>query len=275
MDEPSAALSRHGHRAPARGRPRAGRCRCTVLLISHFLSEVLELADTVSVLRDGRRWSRTGPAAEETEASLIEAMLGRSLGSVFPDKPPEPAAGAEAVLTVDALPRARRAGREPRGPPRRDRRARRARRRRPHRARAPSSAPTALARGTMQLAGAPADLPRRPRSALRRRAFCIPESRKDSGLLLNRSVTENITLARLEQLHSLRLARRRSARRRRASRELDDRSARASAPRRRDSPAATSRSCSSRGACCATRAADRRRAHPRGRRRGPPTRSTT
>ena len=48
----------------------------TVILVSHFLLEVLELADTISVLRDGRV-VRTGPAADETDTSLVAAMLGR------------------------------------------------------------------------------------------------------------------------------------------------------------------------------------------------------
>ncbi len=73
----------------------------TVVLISHFLSEVLELADDITVLRDGRL-IRTGPAADETEASLIEAMLGRTLGAVFPEQPPAPTVG-DPVLTVTDL----------------------------------------------------------------------------------------------------------------------------------------------------------------------------
>src|SRR4029077_17914499 len=73
----------------------------TVLLISHFLREVLELADTVTVLRDGRV-IRTAPTAEETEASLVEAMLGRSLAASFPPKRlPQP--DAPLVLAIRAL----------------------------------------------------------------------------------------------------------------------------------------------------------------------------
>ena len=71
MDEPTAALSRQDadrlHEV-VRCLTAAGR---TVLLVSHFLSEVLELADTVTILRDGRL-VRTAPAAEETEATLID-----------------------------------------------------------------------------------------------------------------------------------------------------------------------------------------------------------
>ncbi|HBS07934.1 MAG TPA: ABC transporter, partial [Microbacterium sp.] len=72
MDEPTAALSGADAdllHAVVRQFAASGH---TVVLISHFLSEVLELADDITVLRDGRL-IRTGPAADETEASLIEA----------------------------------------------------------------------------------------------------------------------------------------------------------------------------------------------------------
>lgn len=89
MDEPTAALSgadtKRLHDLIRQLRD-SGR---TVLLISHFLSEVLELADTVSILRDGVL-VRTAPAAEENEASLISGMLGRDLSSVYPPLPTQP-----------------------------------------------------------------------------------------------------------------------------------------------------------------------------------------
>lgn len=101
MDEPTAALSGADAdllHAVVRQLAASGH---TVVLISHFLGEVLELADEITVLRDGRL-IRTAPAAEETEASLIEAMLGRTLGAVFPEQSPAPDEG-EPVLTVTDL----------------------------------------------------------------------------------------------------------------------------------------------------------------------------
>lgn len=53
-----------------------------VVLISHDLPEVLEYADTITVLRDGRHII-TGPAAEFTEDSLIKHMIGRNLDAVY------------------------------------------------------------------------------------------------------------------------------------------------------------------------------------------------
>ena len=66
MDEPSAALSGPDiarlHEI-VRSLVASGK---TVLLVSHFLREVLELADSVTVLRDGRL-VRTAAVAEETK----------------------------------------------------------------------------------------------------------------------------------------------------------------------------------------------------------------
>ena len=76
MDEPTAALgAKETAQLPeiVRSLARAGR---TVLLVSHFLREVLALADEITVLRDGRV-ARTAPAAEQSEDSLVHAMLGR------------------------------------------------------------------------------------------------------------------------------------------------------------------------------------------------------
>ena len=88
MDEPSGALSRTDTERLHEIIRSLAAAETTVLLVSHFLREVLALSDTVTVLRDGRL-VRSGVAAEETEESLIQAMLGRPLGAAFPPKPPQ------------------------------------------------------------------------------------------------------------------------------------------------------------------------------------------
>ena len=101
MDEPSAALTQpetEQLHEIIRGVAARGT---TVILISHFLGEVLELANLVTVLRDGKV-VRTAPTADETEGSLIEAMLGRSLTATFPPRQPPPA-DAPVVLSVRNL----------------------------------------------------------------------------------------------------------------------------------------------------------------------------
>ena len=210
MDEPTASLNREEtaqlHEI-VRALAREGR---TVLLVSHFLREVLALADVVTVLRDGRVVS-TSAAAEETEDSLIRAMLGRPLTAAFPPKR-EPPADAPAALTVRdlrapgvegvslsvrageivALAGLVGAGRTELA-----------------RALFGAQRPTAgeVLVGGRRLGGG-------PRERLRAGVAMIPESRKDDGLLLTRSVTENVTLASLAALSRAGFVRRRAERER-------------------------------------------------------------
>jgi simple sugar transport system ATP-binding protein/ribose transport system ATP-binding protein len=75
MDEPTSSLTSVEittlHRM-IRSLREGGR---TIVYVSHFLDEVLDLADTVTVLRSGRL-VRTAPAAAETEDSLVAGMFG-------------------------------------------------------------------------------------------------------------------------------------------------------------------------------------------------------
>jgi len=57
-----------------------------IIYISHRLQEVFELAETVTVLRDGR-FVGTKPVAETTEAELIRMMVGRTISDLFPKLP--------------------------------------------------------------------------------------------------------------------------------------------------------------------------------------------
>lgn len=209
MDEPSAALTRDEmHRLHDAVRSLRDRGR-TVVLVSHFLSEVLELADTVTVLRDGRV-VRSGPCAAESEQSLIEAMLGRSLDATFPPKAPAPAR-SPVVLSVKGL-------------------------------RAPGvneasldvhegeivglaglvgAGRTELAQavmgwrrsqaGVVEIRGGAVGR-RSPRAMLRRGLAMIPESRKEQGLFPGRSVAENTVLSSLDALSVFGYVRRRAER---------------------------------------------------------------
>src|SRR6476659_3070137 len=85
-------------RAVVRGLRTRGR---TVILVSHFLNEVLELSDEVTVLRDGRV-VRSNPIAGETENSLVTGMLGRPISRAYPEKQP-PATDAPIVLAIEGL----------------------------------------------------------------------------------------------------------------------------------------------------------------------------
>ena len=72
----------------------------TIIYVSHFLDEVLGLADTVTVLRSGRL-VRTAPAAEETEESLVAGMFGAAAAAEHFEKRQHPS--APVVLDVSGL----------------------------------------------------------------------------------------------------------------------------------------------------------------------------
>jgi ribose transport system ATP-binding protein len=71
----------------------------TILYVSHRLDEIFQLADEVTVLRDGSHIS-TRPIAEITRDSLVEHMIGRKLSSVFPERRPP---AQDVMLEVDGL----------------------------------------------------------------------------------------------------------------------------------------------------------------------------
>lgn len=208
MDEPTAALPKADTERlyeVIRSLARSGRA---VVLVSHFLSEVLSLSDTVTILRDGRH-IRTGPSATETESTLIEAMLGHSLGSVFPGKPSPPPAEAPLALSVSGLRAPGVAGIDLRvrageivglaglvGAGRTEL------------ARAVAGA-SVLTAGKVHVDGLPRRF-RSPTQGLRGGVVMIPESRKEQGLVMQRSVLENLGLATVHRYsHAGLVARRR------------------------------------------------------------------
>jgi simple sugar transport system ATP-binding protein/ribose transport system ATP-binding protein len=204
LDEPSASLSAKEvdrlHEV-VRGLRAAGR---TVVLVSHFLTEVLDLSDVVTVLRDGRV-IRTNQTADETENSLVTGMLGRPVGRAYPDKrlpPPDApvalsidglsAPGVEgATLTLRAGEIVGLAGLVGAG--------------RSELARAIFGASPTTA-GGVQVADAA--LPGRPAASIEAGVAMIPESRKDDGLILRRPVRENVSLTSLRRFQRMGFMRR-------------------------------------------------------------------
>ncbi len=101
MDEPTAALSAHEVDRLFQQVRSLRDSGVSVLFISHRLDEVFELADRITVLRDGRHIS-TRTVAEVTEESLIKEMVGRDPSDFFAwsDRP-----RGEVVLRVESLTR--------------------------------------------------------------------------------------------------------------------------------------------------------------------------
>ncbi len=200
MDEPSARLTAPEMLALGQTMRRLAESGTTVVLVSHFLDEVLAVSDTVTVMRDGQV-VRTSATYEETHEQLITGMIGRQLDSAFPPKAPptEPSTvlevrglsrssafrdvsftvGAGEIVVLAGLVGAGRTEvvRTILGAERPD-------------------------RGSMTLDGAPWR-PRHPGQALRHGVAMIPEARKTQGLLLQRPVQENIALPHLASVTRL------------------------------------------------------------------------
>jgi len=100
MDEPTSSLQRADvdrlffliHRLRKSG--------ISIIYISHFLEEVREIADSCTVLRDGKSVV-TGPIQDLPNERLINAMVGRSVKELFPAR--SSAAVSERVLEVKNL----------------------------------------------------------------------------------------------------------------------------------------------------------------------------
>jgi ABC-type sugar transport system ATPase subunit len=83
FDEPTSSLSQHeaGRLYDLITRLREQGVTC--IYVSHRLEEIFRLADTVTVLRDGRHVATT-PTAAIDESALVEMMIGRRLNEYFP-----------------------------------------------------------------------------------------------------------------------------------------------------------------------------------------------
>ncbi len=99
MDEPTAALS--GVEVErlfqiARSLRDEGR---GLVFISHRFDEVFDLCDTVTVMRDGA-YVATSAIASTTEDEIVRRMVGREVSELFPKQPTEV---GEPLLEVDGL----------------------------------------------------------------------------------------------------------------------------------------------------------------------------
>jgi rhamnose transport system ATP-binding protein len=83
MDEPTAALSAHEVEKLFAITRQLREHGVAILFVSHRLEEIFELADRITVLRDGAHVI-TAPAAQFTSEDLIRYMVGRELTALFP-----------------------------------------------------------------------------------------------------------------------------------------------------------------------------------------------
>jgi ribose transport system ATP-binding protein len=182
-----------------------------IIYISHRMEEVMNLADRISVLRDGRHVG-TLERAEATPDKIVAMMVGRELKNVyFPTRAAKPPQSAVFVVRDLVVPGtihpvsfvAERgeilgfAGLIGSG--------------RTELMETIFGVAPALS-GSMTLAGKPY-APRRPRDAIDRGVYLAPEDRKKYGLVLQMTVAENISLPDVESYSRLKLLNRETERR--------------------------------------------------------------
>jgi len=197
FDEPTAALAPAERSALFRLMRDLRAGGHTMLFVSHNLDEVLDIADEVTVFRNGRLIA-TDAVAGWTKAKVVAAMLGEEVGDIYHRRPGRGSTDGGALLRAEAIAvpgaidrigltlapgevvgigglvgsgrttvlRAL-AGLEP----------------------------TAL--GSLWLDGEKRAWPRTPNAARALGIALVPEDRKAQGLVLGMSAMENIALARL------------------------------------------------------------------------------
>lgn len=99
LDEPTSSLGQADVRRLFRFVRELRNSGVGIIYISHFLEECREVADQYTVLRDGETVG-TGAMAEAGLEDMIRLMVGRSLGNIYPSRKGIPGA---TLLKVDQL----------------------------------------------------------------------------------------------------------------------------------------------------------------------------
>ena len=87
LDEPTAALNEDDSENLLNLLRDLKQHGVTCILISHKLKEVIEIADSVTVLRDGQTiCTLDAHQGEVTEAALIKNMVGREINNIYPKR---------------------------------------------------------------------------------------------------------------------------------------------------------------------------------------------
>ena len=105
LDEPTAALTESEVDILRSILNRLREHGVACIYITHKLKEIFQIADRVTVLRDGKTVATQSVKSDGcTEAVLISQMVGRELTTLFPDRQPENGFNREAIaLRVENL----------------------------------------------------------------------------------------------------------------------------------------------------------------------------
>ncbi|MDX6631516.1 MAG: ribose transport system permease protein rbsA, partial [Gaiellales bacterium] len=101
LDEPTAPLSQDSVELLFTAIRRLAEAGTAIVYITHRLGEVRQIADRVTVLRDGRVRG-TAAVSEISDADLLAMIIGRTLEATFPPKP-KPAIDEQPLLQVEGL----------------------------------------------------------------------------------------------------------------------------------------------------------------------------
>ena len=198
LDEPTASLSENEAELLF-GIIRSLRDQgVTIIYISHYLDEVLDLVDRMTILRDGKLIA-TREASDVSRSDIVSMMVGREISQLYPK---EDVTLGEPLLEVSGLTQAhavrgvditvRRgeifglAGLMGAG-----------------RSELAMALIGALPRngGTVKVAGKVSN-PRNPRVAMKQGFALIPEDRRHEGLITDMTVRENLTLPSISKWSS-------------------------------------------------------------------------
>ena len=83
MDEPTSALSNAEVDRLFENIERLKQRGITILYISHKMEEVFRIGDMITVMRDGKH-IETRPVSEYTPESVVKAMVGREISTIYP-----------------------------------------------------------------------------------------------------------------------------------------------------------------------------------------------
>ena len=100
LDEPTASLDQDSTDILFRRIREVVQAGTSVIYITHRMAELRQIAQRVTVLRDGRVQG-SGMVRDVTDQHLLGMIVGRTLGSAFPPK--APAGPADVVLKVTGL----------------------------------------------------------------------------------------------------------------------------------------------------------------------------
>ncbi len=193
MDEPTSSLTPADTEKLFATIRRLRASGVSIIYISHFLEECRVIADRFTVLKDGETVG-AGAMRDTTLDHIVTLMIGREVKDLYPRTPHEPGAPVLEVQAAASAPRLRRASLQVRageifglggliGAGRTDL------------LRAVFGL-NPLTGGAVQIVGAPAGRAT-PRGRWREGVGFLSEDRKEEGLMLVRSIADNITLTKL------------------------------------------------------------------------------